>query len=295
VDDGGASLKVVGSVLVHNEDVHIELAIRNVAAFCDRIHAVDHVSSDDTWETLQRLAREYDHLDVRRARHAKVSHEMLEPYCGTTTWVLRVDGDELYDPAGLSILRESLEADEHSRAFRVLGNVLHATELDRTTGTASGYLSPPSRPISALYNFAAVESWRGCPQRLHAGRPVFALGYDWSAVDPLYERFDWGESPLRCLHACFVRRSSLDETSRPRGNLGELGVYRRGALGNVERLVRRALGRSAGDPNMAELRVGGSGWKLKKYRRGDLVTADVSAFLSAGQRVARPMRQAPRA
>jgi len=156
---------------VHNEDVHIEQAIRNVAAFCDRIHAVDHVSSDGTWEILRRLSGEYDHLDVRRVRHARASHEVLEQYCGTDTWVLRVDGDELYDPERLSILRESLDAGDHGGAFRVLGNVVHATEVDRDAGTASGYLSPPSRPISALYNFAAVETWKGCPQRLHAGHP----------------------------------------------------------------------------------------------------------------------------
>jgi glycosyl transferase family 2 len=287
VDDRGASLtRIVGSVLVHNEDVYLEQAIRNVAVFCDRIHAVDHMSTDGTWETLRRLASEYDHLDARRARHAKVSHEVLEPYCGTDTWVLRVDGDELYDATRLTALRERFEAGDHSRAFRVLGNVLHATELDRGAGTASGYLSPPSRPISALYNFGALESWTGCPQRLHSGRPRFKSGYDWNALDALYERFDWAESPLRCLHACFLHRSSLDEAAMPRGNLGEVGAYRRGALGSAERVIRRALGRPAGDPNMVELRAEGSGWKLKKYRRGDVVTVDVSAFLSAAPQFA---------
>jgi hypothetical protein len=43
---------IVGSVLVRNEDVFLERAIRNVAAFCDRIFAVDHRSKDRTWEIL---------------------------------------------------------------------------------------------------------------------------------------------------------------------------------------------------------------------------------------------------
>jgi glycosyltransferase involved in cell wall biosynthesis len=283
VDDRGASLtRVVGSVLVHNEDVYVEQAIRNVAPFCDRIHAVDHMSSDGTWETLRRLSAEYDHLDVRRARHARVSHEVLEQYCGTLTWILRVDGDELYDPGRLPALRESLDAGEHGRAFRVLGNVVHATEVDPGAGTASGYLSPPSRPISALYNFAAVETWNGSPQRLHAGHPHFAPGYDWSVVDPVYERFDWHESPLRCLHVCFVRRSSLDTDVSPRANLGELGLYRRSPLGALERFVRDAIGRPAGDPTLVEMRGRGSGWKLEKYRRGELVTVDATSFLATG-------------
>jgi hypothetical protein len=42
------SVRVVGIVLVRNEDMFVERAIRNVAAFCDRIHAVDHVSTDST-------------------------------------------------------------------------------------------------------------------------------------------------------------------------------------------------------------------------------------------------------
>jgi len=107
------------------------------------------MSTDDTWETLRGLARDYDHLDVRRARHAKVSHDVLQPYVGTETWVLRIDGDELYDPTRLDALRADLEVEAHKDKFRVLGNVLHASGLDRSGSTASGYLSPPSRPISA--------------------------------------------------------------------------------------------------------------------------------------------------
>jgi glycosyltransferase involved in cell wall biosynthesis len=276
--------RVVGSVLVHNEDVFVEQAIRDAAVFCDRIHAVDHMSSDGTWEILRALAREFDHLDISRVHHSRVSHEVLELYAGTETWVLRIDGDELYDPQGLAVLRESLVGGAHREVFRVLGNVLHAVELDRDDGTASGYLSPPSRPISALYNLGAVESWTGSPQRLHAGRPVFRRGYHWGLVDHLYERFDWSESPLRCLHACFLRRSSVDTDNSPRGNLGELGMYRRSPIGAAERFLRRIARRPAGDPRLVGLRAGGSSWKLEKYRRGELVTVDASPFFSVGAR-----------
>jgi hypothetical protein len=272
--------RVVGSTLVRNEDAFVEQAIRNAAAFCDWIHVVDHVSSDSTSEILRELAREYDHLDVRRARHARVSHEVLEAYVGTDTWVLRVDGDELYDPGGLSRLRRDLDEGGHRHVFRVLGNVVHAVEIDHENGTASGYLSPPSRPISALYNLRVLESWTGCPERLHAGTPVFRAGYEWKSVEPLYERFEWDESPLRCLHACFLRRSSLDADDAVRHNLGELGTYRRGTLGTAERAARRLLGRPAGDPRLVAMHSRGSSWKLEKYRRGELLTVDASPFLS---------------
>ena len=54
---GALSLRIVGSVLVHNEDLFVEQAIRNVAAFCDRIHVVDHLSSDRTQAVLYALRR----------------------------------------------------------------------------------------------------------------------------------------------------------------------------------------------------------------------------------------------
>ena len=272
--------RVVGSALVRNEDVFVEQAIRNVAGFCDRIHAVDHMSSDGTWEILHELALEYDHLDIQRARHTRVSHEVLEPYVGTDTWVLRIDGDELYDADGLEALRSRLDEGEHREAFRVLGNVLHAIELDRSEETASGFLSPPSRPISALYNLGALDSWTDCLERLHGGQQVFRNGYQWMTVDRLCDRLGWDESPLRCLHVCFLHRSSLDAPDALRHNLGELGAYRRGALGTAERVVRQVVRRPAGDPRQVAMRESGTAWKLEKYRRGELVTVDVSPFLS---------------
>jgi hypothetical protein len=271
--------RVVGSALVRNEDVFVEQAIRNAAAVCDRIHVVDHMSTDETPEILHSLADEYDHVEVRRARHARVSHEVLEPYVGTDTWVLRVDGDELYDAGGLALLRGQLDEGRYGDVFRLLGNVLHAVQLDDDARVASGYLSPPSRPISALYNLRALESWTGCPERLHSGNPVFRSGYDWTTLDPMYERFTWEESPLRCLHVCFLRRSSRDKDDTLRHNLGELGAYRHGALGTAERVARRVVRRPAGDPTQVKMRADGSGWKQEKYRRGELVRVDVSPFL----------------
>ena len=37
------SIRIVGVALVHNEDVFVERAIRNVADFCDRIHVADAI------------------------------------------------------------------------------------------------------------------------------------------------------------------------------------------------------------------------------------------------------------
>jgi Glycosyl transferase family 2 len=270
LDDGGAVAQIVGIVLVRNEDIFVPQAIRNTAAFCDRIHAVDHVSTDRTWDALRELAAEFDHLDVRRSRRAGDSHRLVEPYAGTRTWVFGVDGDELYDPARLACFREELLAGVYDRAFKVASNVLNCVEVDDERRTASGYLSPPSRSITKLYNFAAIDAWAGDgAERLHGGAIAFRSGYDERAVDNIGERSSWEDTPLRCLHVCFLRRSSADpETDeiRARPILEETGMQDRGLVGTLKRRLRR--GRT---PDV-------SAWKREKYMRGDLVTVDASPF-----------------
>jgi hypothetical protein len=176
--------QIVGIVLVRNEDLFVEQAIRNIAEFCDRIHSFDHVSTDRTNEILRRLAREYAHLDVRRTHRAQDSHERIEDYAGTDTWVFGVDGDELYDPARLMLFREELLGGAHDRAFKVASNVINCMELDRERGVVRGYPSPPSRSITKLYNFAAIQSWVGDgSERLHGGTIVFRTGYAEGSVE----------------------------------------------------------------------------------------------------------------
>ncbi len=274
------SRQIVGIVLVRNEDVFVEQAIRNVAEFCDRIHAVDHVSTDRTWDVLRALDDEFDHFDARRTDHAGDSHKLIERYAGTDTWVFGVDGDELYDPVRLAGVRTELLAGAYGHVFKVASNVLNCVELDRERQTASGYLSPPSRSITKLYNFAALESWRGDgAERLHGGRLVFRSGYDERAVDNIGERIPWDETPLRCLHACFLRRSSADPASAPtfagRPILEETAMQDRSRRAGLKRRLRRRS-----QPQV-------SAWKREKYMRGDLVTVDASPFFASRRNIAR--------
>jgi glycosyl transferase family 2 len=266
--------QIVGIVLVRNEDVFVEQAIRNVAAFCDRIHAVDHVSTDGTWDVLQALSGVYDHLEAHRVRHAGDSHRLIERYAGTATWVFGVDGDELYDPGRLACFRDELLAGAYGHAFKVASNVLNCVELDRESRSASGYLSPPSRSITKLYNFGAIESWAGDgSERLHGGTIVFRNGFDERAVDNIGERLTWEETPLRCLHGCFLRRSSRDAEPNGMGAgrpiLEQSRMHDRTWLGAVKRRLR---------PHRPPAET--SDWKRQKYMRGELVSVDASPFLA---------------
>jgi hypothetical protein len=267
-------VRIVGIVLVRNEDVFVERAVENVVEFCDRIHAVDHVSTDRTWDVLQELGRRYDHLDARRSRHAGESHQLVEHYAGTPTWVFGVDGDELYDPIRLASFRGQLFDGAHADVFKVASNVLNCVELDEAGRTATGYPSPPSRSITKLYNFAAIDAWRGDgSERLHGGSVSFRQGYDERSVDNIGERLSWDETPLRCLHCCFLRRSSAE--AEPSGEplvrpiLEQTGLHDRSWKGALKRRIR--------PPRPPEETAD---WKRQKYMRGDLVTVDSAPFLS---------------
>jgi hypothetical protein len=264
-------VKVVGVSLVRNEDRFIRRALLNVAGFCDRILVADHLSRDHTPTILEELSRELDHLEVRRIRHAAESHALVAPFFGSDTWILSVDGDELYDPERLGRLRASLESGEYDDVFRLRPAALHCDVLEQDDNVAAGYLSPPSRPLLGLFNGGALRSWsnvRG--ERLHGGELVFEPGFDLDSWRHLGMDEGWEASSFRCLHVCFLRRSSSDpEGHRGRPNLNETGAYRGGFLGRLERLARYGRGRVSGE----------SAWKSDKYRRGEYVRIDAAPFL----------------
>ena len=265
--------QIVGIVLVRNEDVFVEQAIRNVAEFCDRIHVVDHLSDDDTWEIVRSLEHELDHVDACRSSNSAEAHRLLEPYAGTPTWVIGVDGDELYDPGGLARFRADLLAGAHEDVFRLKAHVLNCDEID--DAKASGWLAPPSRPVTKLFNFGAVTSWTNSPDPLQGGDVSFKPGYHWESRRDLADETTWERDPLRCLHVCFLRRSSRDAADGTRRNLDESREFDRGPVGTLKRLVRRPQPA----PHILALEREGKDWKREWYARGERVTVDARPFL----------------
>ena len=271
-------VRIVGSVLVRNEDVFVEQAIRNVASFCDHIHAFDHKSNDRTWEILRALGAEFDHLEVRRTRRSADAHAALSGYAGTPTWVIGVDGDELYEPDGLAQLRRKLLAGMHRDVFRLKAHVLNCDELDAAREFASGWLAPPSRPITKLFNFGAVESWTDTPEPLQAGRAVFKPGYHWESRRDLADETTWDTDPLRCLHVCFLPRSGRegDEARAGRRSLAESREFDLGLVGRLYRGIRRPRP----PEQIRRLEREGKNWKREWYARGDRVTVDAAPFFA---------------
>jgi len=257
-------MRIVGIVLVINEDRFIEPVVRNIAVFCDEIIvADDYRTRDRTGEIVQHLAREEPKIQYRKILRIGASHEMVAGYADTDTWIFAVDGDEIYDPVGLERFRRRLEAGEFSDWWCIFGNVLNCVRLDEASHEAKGYLAPPSRSMTKLYNFALIRAWDGpCKERLHGGFIRFHQGYDASLRRDLHQEVAWEDADFRCLHTCFLPRSSLDHGD---GNL-RLNIMDRAAMPWWRRLLKR-------DRDYVP-------WKMQKYARGEQVTVDSRNFFS---------------
>jgi hypothetical protein len=258
--------QIAGIMLVRNEDLWIERALRNAMDFCDVLHVCDHGSNDATPAILARLAAEFPKLRVASIENPRESNAPLREYVGTPTWVFGVDGDEIYDSAGLARLRKRLLAGEFDRLWVLFGNVLNCDEIDVGRRTAAGYLAPPCRSMTKLYNFRLLrELDPGAPQRLHSrtGRDVFHEGFHAGLRCDLHQQTAWEDADFRCLHACFIPRSSREQAGGARENVTE-GLR---PLRKITRFIRSALGARSG-----------SDYKRDKYRRGSRVTVDASSF-----------------
>lgn len=261
--------QIIGIFLVHNEDCFVKQAIHNVFSFCDRLLLIDHASSDQTLSILRGIQQEHpEKVSLYQIHHPRESHELLKPFVGTATWVFGVDGDELYDPAQLLAFRSRLLSGEFDQDWMILGNVLHVEELKKEI--AEGYLTPPSRSITKLYNFAAIESWEGKTlERLHGGTPCFRPGFHEQKKRRLFEEESWEDSCLRCLHLCFIPRSHTTHTAI-RKNIME--TYTNGWSTIIKNKIFCWLGRSMD-----------SSWKRKHYARGERQTVDASPFFQFNQ------------
>jgi glycosyltransferase involved in cell wall biosynthesis len=260
--------EIIGIMLVHNEDRFLRLAVRNIVDFCDRILIADHQSTDGTVEIAQELARTHPKIQLHQIKHPRESNELLHPYAGTNTWVFGVDGDEIYDPAGLAAVRAELARGMWKEWWVVFGNVLNCVRIDEAAKIASGYQAPPCRSMTKLYNFAAVESLDPeAPQRLMGRNDQFKPGFDIMSRYELYKTMGWEEAQFRCLHACFLRRSTVEKSAPPgRENLTEMNKH------SALAWLRRRLAHLTGGSPL-------SSYKQAKYMRGPLVSVDATPFL----------------
>ena len=255
--------RLVGISMVRDEDAFVDRAVRNAIDACDEFILVDHRSRDETPQILARIREDFPHkVSLHRVAAAGEANVFLRPFVGEPVWVLGVDGDDLYEPDRLLRFRERVLEGEFDSFLSVKGNTLHCTSFDVAAGVASGYLAPPARTITKLQNLGAVESWTGTAiEHLYGGDRRLKPEFEHKPVRVLGDEVSWAESPFRCLHVCFLPRSSLQPSLVARRSVIESLGY--GRLERLRETVLTKLGRPPQSP-----------WKLEKYTQGDLVTLD---------------------
>jgi len=260
--------QIVGISLVRNEDIFIAQAITNVVDFCDKIIVLDNLSTDNTWQEIQRLRSKFSHIEAHQINDYRESHGYISRYAGSDTWVLGIDGDEVYDPTGLKRFRKQLLEGHFDDHWALFGNVVNCVDLDLKRHKARGYLSPPSRSMTKLFNFSALESWNGPCERLHGGDKHFRAGFSETQRFALNEQNAWDKSFFRCLHLCFIQRS----TKEKKGAMSRLQPDEKPEW--LKRLDRLGIGWVFS----AVIQNDRSPWKDSKYRRGQIQNVDATVF-----------------
>jgi hypothetical protein len=139
------------------------------------------------------------------------TQRLISHLAGTPTWVFGIDGDEIYDPAGLARLRPRILAGEFDSHFQIRGHTLHCTGLDPTSfHIATGYPTPGARTATKLYNFARLHAWGGIAQRLHGWDITYRGRTRYMDAAMLHDEAPIESGDFRMLHLCFLPRSRVD-------------------------------------------------------------------------------------
>lgn len=276
----GEGTQILGVWLLRDEEYFAAWSLMNAVAFCDRVLVMDNRSRDRTREIVDAVAARCGHIEILDVEDARDTHKYLEAFAGTRTWVFGVDGDEIYDPAGLARMRTRLLSGEFDAHWHVVGHTLHALGIRFDHAEAFGHAQPATPGITKLYNFGAVESWRpGRHERLHGLKSVVLRpGYARDGVLHTWRREHWAGADFRCLHLCFMPRSPLGE---PMGG----GIEPTGRANPAERMKARSLLRRARravlrrlDPRHDVRR----NYKHRLYARGPVATFDITGFGAPG-------------
>lgn len=273
-------VQIVGIMLIKDEDLYIEWVIRNVIDFCDQLIIAENYSKDRTYEIVSTLAETHSNITVHRVRELQESHKLIADFAGSDTWAFRIDGDEIYDPEGLVKMRQYLDTGVFREQWCIAGNMLNCTSFDVNSKTAKGYLSPPSRPGMALYNFSLINSWENCYQRTHGGTVHFKDGYHAELRCVLGKQMSWEESYFRCLHTVFVKRSSLQKNLlvRSRWNSSEMDRKKRNYLKEFTKQYPFRGSSWLAKMLWTSKLLFRKDWKHEQYAKGALVEKDISAF-----------------
>ena len=219
--------EIIGICLFKNEDIYAKRVVSNIIDFCDKLIIIDNESTDDTLEIVRdNFSRNFKVKIIRCSNHAQTGKYTYE-FFKTKTFLFAVDGDEIYDPVGLERIRKDIKDGVYDSSWKISGNSFHVEEW--TDDWISGFTCPPNKHVVKLYNFNVIDDWiQG--ERLHGMGVSPYPSYIESQIDvkfcnekgqPQNQIIPWGFSNLRCLHTCFMPRSSKDLGVRESCNVAD--------------------------------------------------------------------------
>jgi len=217
---------IVGICLIKNEDIFISQVIKNILDFCDKILILDNFSTDNTMDIITDLAKKYNHIIVDRIKDVRYAISYVQEYIGKNIWLFSVDGDEIYDPNGLKILRSKMLSGRYNKYWQLRGYFFHVCWLNEKKTKAHGWFAPPSKEVTKLKNMALLKDWKpdGVTALFHP-KPIFAME-DILLTKLFYKKKSWDKCILRCFHTRFLKRSSIekDKIDAVKGNPRYYGI-----------------------------------------------------------------------
>ena len=244
--------KILGISILRNEEAYCALAIENAMALCDTLLILENNSTDRTHEICTKMTNRFQgRVQMETIDDLSLSHEFVRCHAGKDTWIFGVDGDEIYDPRGLAMLRMKVLAGEYQHLWRVRAHYFNIAALEQWDSAhidmilAAGWMAPPGHPVSKFYNMSVIDDWP-----MDEGRAIFQpKTKDWKSTKKkpgVYDVFSdlaWQGSFFRCLHLRFIPRTSgemdADLILGPRHNMSvklrenaevSRGAYRKGPM-----------------------------------------------------------------
>jgi hypothetical protein len=110
-------VKVTGITMVKDEADVIEGVIRHMSTQVDSIYVYDHMSTDGTWDILDRLGFDFGFVNVFSMRHSepgyyqsKMMTELADfAWANGADWIVPFDADELWNAtSGYTTVRKAL-------------------------------------------------------------------------------------------------------------------------------------------------------------------------------------------
>lgn len=195
---------ILGICLVKNEDIYIYQVLKNILDFCDEIIVLNNLSTDNTIKEVNKIKSKK--IKIYNVDSPFGTNKYLKKYTNTDTWVLGVDGDELYDPVGLSEFKKELKDRKWDDYFLIKGAQINIFDLNIKDNKGTGYSNENGcRGCGKLYNFKNLtRCFSDKQERLH-GYHEIKEGCKNIKLD------DFDNCKLRFLHLCFINRTSKNE------------------------------------------------------------------------------------